>query len=120
MPRSSRESDTVSETSNELQLDEAGVAVGLPRPVSELDRIEDVPYRAVAFRDNDLASALERSATWVREAEAWLGESLDVSAIHLDYDNGTASPYFEVKLLCNEEDLAGAPVLMRRHRGAAS
>jgi hypothetical protein len=106
----------VSELANELQLDDLGVAVGLPRPTADLDQIEDVPYRAVAFRDNDLASALERSATWLREAEAWLGESLDVSAIHLDYDNGTGSPYFEVKLLCNEEDLAGAPVAMRRHR----
>lgn len=107
----------MSEPSNELQLDELGVAVSLPRPASDLDQIEDVPYRAVAFRDNDLASALERSASWLREAEAWLGESLDVSAIHLDYDNRTGSPYFEVKLLCNEEDLAGAPVVLRRHRG---
>ena len=74
------------------------------------------PYRAVAFRDNDLASALERSATWLRSTESWLGEAVDVSAIHLDYDNGADSPYFEVKLLCNEEDLAGAPLLRRRHQ----
>lgn len=101
--------------SNELQLDESGVAVGLPRPASDIDQIAEVPYRAVAFRDNDLAAALERSASWVRRTEEWLGESLDVSAIHLDYDNRADSPYFEVKLLCNEEDLAGAPLLRRRH-----
>ncbi|MEJ2886931.1 hypothetical protein [Actinomycetospora aeridis] len=105
----------MSELSNELQLDDSGVAVGLPRPTSDVDQIADVPYRAVAFRDNDLASALERSASWLRSTEAWLGEALDVSAIHLDYDNGADSPYFEVKLLCNEEDLAGAPLLRRRH-----
>lgn len=106
----------MSEPSNELQLDDTGVAVGLPRPASDVDQIADVPYRAVAFRDNDLASALERSASWLRRTEAWLGESLDVSAIHLDYDNTADSPYFEVKLLCNEEDLAGAPLLRRRHQ----
>lgn len=109
----------MSETSNELQLDDLGVAVGLPRPASELDQIADVPYRAVTFRDDHLASALERSASWLRETEAWLGESVDVSAIDLDYNNGAGSPYFEVKLLCNEEDLAGAPVVLRRHRTAA-
>ena len=106
----------MSELSNELQLDESGVAVGLPRPTSTVDQIADVPYRAVAFRDNDLASALERSATWLRSTESWLGEAVDASASHLDYDNGADSPYFEVKLLCNEEDLAGAPLLRRRHQ----
>ncbi|MDD7937948.1 hypothetical protein PHK61_05900 [Actinomycetospora lutea] len=110
----------MSEPSNELQLDDSGVAVGLPRPVSDVDQIADVPYRAVAFRDDDLASALERSASWLRSTEAWLGEPLDVSGIHLDYDNGADSPYFEVKLLCNEEDLAGAPLLRRRHQAGQS
>jgi hypothetical protein len=33
-----------------------------------------------------------------------------VIAIHLDYDDRADSAYYEVKLLCNEEDLAGAPL----------
>lgn len=102
--------------SNELQLDDLGVAVGLPRPAAGQDQIAEVPYRAVMFRDDDLASALERAATWLRDAESWLGEPLDVSAVDLDYNNRSGSPYFEVKLLCNEEDLAGAPVAIRGRR----
>jgi hypothetical protein len=43
-----------------------------------------------------------------------LGEPLDVIAIHLDYDDRAGSAYYEVKLLCNEEDLAGAPIAIRR------
>ena len=35
-------------------------------------------------------------------------------AVHLDYDDRAGSPYYEVKLLCNEEDLAGAPLAVRR------
>jgi hypothetical protein len=34
--------------------------------------------------------------------------------VHLDYDDRTGSAYYEVKLLCNEEDLAGAPLAIRR------
>ena len=47
-------------------------------------------------------------------AQQWLGEPLDVIAVHLDYDDRAGSPYYEVKLLCNEEDLAGAPLAVRR------
>ena len=57
--------------------------------------------------------ALERSATWLREAQQWLGEPLDVVAVHLDYDDREGAPYYELKLLCNEEDLAGAPIAKR-------
>ena len=66
------------------------------------------------FRDDDLPTALERSAVWLRAAQGWLGEPLDVIAVHLDYDDRDGSPYYEVKLLCNEEDLAGAPLAVRR------
>ena len=104
----------MTEHANELQLDDLGVATSLPRPASDLDRVEGVPYRPVDFRDDDLPTALERSAAWLRIAEAWLGEPVDVLAIHLDYDDSSGSPYFEVKLLCNEEDLAGAPIAMRK------
>lgn len=100
----------------ELSLDDAGLALELPRPDSP-DEIQDVPYRPVQFRDDDLPTALERSARWLREAQAWLGEPVDVIAIHLDYDDRAGSPYYEVKLLCNEEDLAGAPVAKRRAEG---
>ena len=70
------------------------------------------------FRDDDLPSALERAARWLRTAQEWLGEPLDVIAVHLDYDDRAGSPYYEVKLLCNEEDLAGAPLAARRARQA--
>ena len=33
---------------------------------------------------------------------------------YLDYDDAAGAPYYEVKLLCNEEDLAGAPLAIRR------
>ena len=46
--------------------------------------------------------------------QQWLGEPLDVIAVHLDYDDRTGSAYYEVKLLWNEEDLAGAPLAIRR------
>ena len=49
-----------------------------------------------------------------------LGEPLDVIAIHLDYDDREGSPYYEVKLLCNEEDLAGAPLAVRLAQQAAA
>lgn len=97
----------------DLRLDDAGLATELPRPDHPQDQIHDVPFRPVQFRDDDLPTALERSAAWLRRAEAWLGEPIDVIAIHLDYDDEADSPYYEVKLLCNDEDLAGAPVAIR-------
>ncbi|GAA4856712.1 hypothetical protein GCM10023201_58970 [Actinomycetospora corticicola] len=96
-----------------LELDDLGLAAGLPRPSGNQDRIEDVPYRAVEFCDDELPDALERCAGWLRETENWLGEAVDVIAIHLDYDDAQGSPYFKVKVLCNEEDLAGAPLAAR-------
>jgi len=98
----------------ELDLDEAGLSADLPRPESPADEVQQVPYRPVQFRDDDLPTALARSAAWLRRAQQWLGEPLDVIAIHLDYDDRAGSPYYEVKLLCNEEDLAGAPLALRR------
>jgi hypothetical protein len=106
----------VSENPVDLQLDDAGLAAELPRPDHPQDQIHDVPFRPVQFRDDDLPTALERSAAWLRRAQEWLGEPVDVIAIHLDYDDQTGSPYYEVKLLCNDEDLAGAPVALRAAR----
>jgi hypothetical protein len=106
--------DVVTDETVELDLDEAGLATDLPRPESPADEVQQVPYRPVQFRDDDLPTALERSAAWLRRAQQWLGEPLDVIAIHLDYDDRAGSPYYEVKLLCNEEDLAGAPLAVRR------
>ena len=106
----------VSENTVELDLDDSGVATDLPRPEHPRDEVQQVPYRPVQFRDDDLPTALERSAAWLRHAQRWLGEPLDVIAIHLDYDDRAGSPYYEVKLLCNEEDLAGAPLALRRAR----
>lgn len=97
----------------ELQLDDAGLSTGLPRPEHPQDTVADVPFRPVLFRDDDLPTALERSAVWLRRAQEWLGEPVDVIAVHLDYDDQAGSPYYEVKLLCNDEDLAGAPVALR-------
>ena len=108
----------VSENSVELRLDDAGLAAELPRPGHPQDQIQDVPFRPVQFRDDDLPTALERSAQWLRRAQDWLGEPVDVIAIHLDYDDQAGSPYYEVKLLCNDEDLAGAPVAIRAARAA--
>lgn len=104
----------------ELDLDDAGLATDLPRPEHTRDEVQQVPYRPVQFRDDDLPTALERSATWLRAAQEWLGEPVDVIAVHLDYDYRDGSPYFEVKLLCNEEDLAGAPLAVRRAARAGS
>ena len=98
----------------ELRLDESGLAVDLPAPAHPNDRVEGVPYRPVQFRDDDLPTALERAAAWLRAAETWLAEPVDVIAIHLDYDDAEGAPYYEVKLLCNEEDLAGAPLAARK------
>ena len=104
----------VSDKMVKLDLDDEGVATDLPRPEHRRDEVQQVPYRPVQFRDNDLPTALERAATWLRAAQQWLGEPLDVIAVHLDYDDRAGSPYYEVKLLCNEEDLAGAPLAARR------
>ena len=104
----------VSETTVQLTLDDSGLATDLPRPQHPRDEVQQVPYRPVQFRDDDLPAALERSAAWLRAAQQWLGEPLDVIAIHLDYDDRAGSAYYEVKLLCNEEDLAGAPLAIHR------
>ncbi len=96
-----------------LDLDDGGVSVNLPRPSHQEDQVYGVPYRPVEFRDDDLPTALERSAAWLRRTQEWLGEPVDVIAIHLDYDDSDGSPYYDVNLLCNEEDLAGAPIAMR-------
>lgn len=106
----------MSENRVALELDDSGLATALPRPSDPQDQIQDVPFRPVQFRDDDLPTALERSAQWLREAQKWLGEPLDVIAIHLDYDDRAGSPYYEVKLLCNDEDMAGAPVALRREQ----
>ncbi|MFP5020908.1 hypothetical protein [Pseudonocardia phyllosphaerae] len=106
----------MSENQVTLDLDDAGLAQGLPRPQHELDGIQDVPFRPVQFRDNDLPTALERAAHWLRDTQQWLGEPVDVIAVHLDYDDRSEAAYYELKLLCNEEDLAGAPIAVRdRH-----
>jgi hypothetical protein len=110
----------VTEQSIELNLDETGVATDLPRPVHKRDGVQQVPYRPVQFRDDDLPTALERCATWLRDAQEWLGEPVDVIAVHLDYDDSAGNPYYDVKLLCNEEDLAGAPIAVRARQSEIS
>lgn len=110
----------MSEEAIRLELDDSGVSVGLPRPSGPNDQVQGVPYRPVEFRDDDLPTALERSAQWLREAQNWLGEPVDVLAVHLDYDDREGSPYYELKLLCNEEDLAGAPIALRELRTRAA
>ena len=103
----------VSEKGIQLELDELGVAVDLPRPAHGRDGVQGVPYRPVQFRDNDLPTALVRCAAWLREVQTWLGEAVDVIAIHLDYDDREGAPYYDLKLLCNEEDLAGVPIAIQ-------
>jgi hypothetical protein len=103
----------VTEQTIQLELDDSGLAPGLPVPANPRDQVQDVPYRPVEFRDDDLPTALERASLWLRSAQEWLGEPVDVLAIHLDYDDRKGSPYYDVKLLCNEEDLAGVPIAMR-------
>ncbi|WP_026316398.1 hypothetical protein [Actinokineospora enzanensis] len=98
-----------------LRLDDAGVSVDLPRPAHAGDQVQGVPYRPVEFHDDDLPTALERAASWLRRTQEWLGEPVDVIAIHLDYDDRAGKPYYDVKLLCNDEDLAGAPIALREH-----
>ena len=108
----------VSEKVIQLELDELGVAVNLPRPAHGRDGVQGVPYRPVQFRDNDLPTALMRSAEWLREVQSWLGEPVDVIAIHLDYDDREGAPYYDLKLLCNDEDLAGAPIAIHDRESA--
>jgi hypothetical protein len=109
----------MSEQKITLTLDDSGLATDLPGPEHPRDEVQQVPYRPVQFRDDDLPTALERAAVWLRAAQQWLGEPLDVIAIHLDYDDRAGSAYYEVKLLCNEEDLAGAPIAIRLAKQAA-
>jgi hypothetical protein len=105
----------VSEETIQLELNDSGVAVDLPMPSHQRDKVQDVPYRPVEFSDDDLPNALERAATWLRQTQDWLGEAVDVIAVHLDYDDTKGSPYYNLKLLCNEEDLAGVPKVVREH-----
>ncbi|GAA4797557.1 hypothetical protein GCM10023200_37230 [Actinomycetospora chlora] len=109
----------MSERMTPLELDDLGVASALPRPGGK-DQILGVPYRPVQFLDDDLPSALERAATWLREVEQWLGEAPDVIAVHLDHDETQDSPYFDLTILCNEEDLAGVPIAVRERDAGAS
>ncbi|EHR52878.1 hypothetical protein FHU38_000714 [Saccharomonospora amisosensis] len=106
----------MSEETIQLELNDAGVSPGLPMPSNSRDRIQDVPYRPVEFRDDDLPAALERCAGWLRQAQQWLGEPVDVLAVHLDYDERDGYPYYDLKLLCNEEDLAGVPLALRERK----
>ncbi|OZM70610.1 hypothetical protein CFN78_24740 [Amycolatopsis antarctica] len=109
----------MTEETIQLELTESGVAPGLPAPPDPRDQVQDVPYRPVGFRDDNLPAALERCAGWLRQAQQWLGEPVDVLAIHLDYDDREGSPYYDLKLLCNEEDLAGAPIALRAQADGA-
>ncbi len=106
----------MSEKAIALDIDDSGLARGLPRPSNGDDEIQGVPFRPVGFRDNDLPTALERSALWLREVQEWLGEPVDVIGVHLDYDDSPGGIYYEVKLLCNDEDLAGVPIALRARR----
>jgi hypothetical protein len=115
-----RHADEVSEKPAALDTDESGLAQALPRPSHGHDEIQGVPFRPVGFRDNDLPTALERSALWLREVQNWLGEPVDVIGIHLDYDDTPGGIYYEVKLLCNDEDLAGVPIALRAQRTMAA
>ncbi|WP_199439123.1 hypothetical protein [Umezawaea beigongshangensis] len=108
----------MSEETIQLELSESGVAVDLPLPANQRDQVQGVPYRPVEFRDDDLPSALERAASWLRQTQDWLGEPVDVIAVHLDYDDRKGSPYYDLKLLCNEEDLAGVPRAIRHREGS--
>jgi len=110
----------VSEETIQLELNDSGVAVDLPMPSNRRDKVQDVPYRPVEFSDDDLPSALERAAIWLRQTQDWLGEAVDVLAVHLDYDDTKGSPYYNLKLLCNEEDLAGVPKVVREHSSSTT
>lgn len=117
--RVGRETGVVSVHPTSLDLDESGLARELPRPAHRQDEIGEVPFRPVSFRDDDLPAALERAARWLRATQDWLGEPVDVIAAHLDYDDAPDGVYYELKLLCNEEDLAGAPVALRERHNSS-
>ena len=108
----------VAQGSESYLSDPAKPVPNLPRPVHRNDEIQGVPYRPVGFRDDDLPSALERSAQWLRTVQEWLGEPVDVIGVHLDYDDSAGGIYYEVKLLCNDEDLAGVPIALRARRSS--
>jgi hypothetical protein len=110
----------VSEETIQLDLNESGVAVDLPMPTNNRDQVQGVPYRPVEFRDDDLPTALQRAAAWLKTTQEWLGEPVDVIAIHLDYDDTTGAPYYNLKMLCNEEDLAGVPRVIREQQVPAT
>ena len=103
----------MTEKAIELDLDDAGVASRLPRPQHPSDEVQQVPFRPVQFRDDDLHRRPRAIRRLAARRSTRLGEPLDVIAIHLDYDDREGTPYYEVKLLCNEEDLAGAPLAAR-------
>jgi hypothetical protein len=70
-------SAVVTDKAIELDLDDAGVAIDLPRPEHPRDEVQQVPYRPVQFRDDDLPAALERSAAWLRGAQrGWASPSM--------------------------------------------
>jgi hypothetical protein len=96
-----------------LDLDDEGVATDLPRPEHRRDEVQQVPYRPVQYRDDDLPTALERAAAWLRAAQQWLGEPSTSSPSISATTPVPGSPYYEVKLLCSREDLAGAPLAAR-------
>ena len=52
--------------------------------------------------------------------QEWLGEPVDIIAIHLDYDDTQGAPYYNLKMLCNEEDLAGVPRVIRDNERAGT
>ena len=99
----------------------AGVSKAtVDRVLNNRDGVQGVPYRPVEFRDDDLPTALERAAAWLRQTQDWLGEPVDVIAVHLDYDDTKGNPYYDLKLLCNDEDLAGVPRVIRDNERAAT
>ena len=59
----------MSEEKVTLALDDSGLAIDLPGPEHPRDEVQQVPYRPVQFRDDDLPTALERAAVWLRAAQ---------------------------------------------------
>ena len=114
-----RSEETVGVVAGRVQHHWSAPGHGPPMPEHPRDEVQRVPYRPVQFRDDDLPTALERAAVWLRTAQQWLGEPLDVIAIHVDHDDRAGSAYYEDKLLCNEEDLAGAPIAISRSKPTA-
>ncbi|WP_449479324.1 hypothetical protein [Streptomyces abikoensis] len=100
------ETTTCEWNGHEWQVDRTGLHVDLPRPKS--GRIHGASYRPVQFDACDLPLALRRAATWLQEAENWLGETVDVMAIRLDMSDDPEDPEpYGLKLLCFDEDLDG-------------